>query len=169
MALQTEYPFTLPNGFVEQDGGVHKSGIMRLATAADEILPQKDPRVPQRNPAVSGRVQAGHTRRGKSPGDRRPVCPGFDLPSGALPPHQWRGGLDPKNEVSALQRSSGDESQPGGIVGYPRERVYEEVAFLGYYLHWNSDTILDMSHSERRTWCEEVSKINQQLTEDPTR
>ena len=50
MALQTEYPFTLPNGFVEQDGGVHKSGIMRLATAADEILPQKDPRV-HSNPA----------------------------------------------------------------------------------------------------------------------
>jgi len=50
MALQTEFEFTLPNGFVEEDGNVHRSGLMRLATAADEILPQKDPRV-QSNPA----------------------------------------------------------------------------------------------------------------------
>ncbi|MBL9135552.1 MAG: hypothetical protein JNK85_06770 [Verrucomicrobiales bacterium] len=49
MALQTEYEFALPNGYVE-DGQVHKRGVMRLATAADEILPQKDPRV-QGNPA----------------------------------------------------------------------------------------------------------------------
>ena len=49
MALQTEYEFSLPNGFVE-DGDLHKKGVMRLATAADEILPQKDPRV-QSNPA----------------------------------------------------------------------------------------------------------------------
>ncbi len=45
MPLQTEFEFTLPNGFVEQDGNVHRKGLMRLATAADEILPQKDPRV----------------------------------------------------------------------------------------------------------------------------
>lgn len=50
MVLQTEYEFTLPRGFVDQDGNLHKDGVMRLATAADEILPMKDPRV-QRNPA----------------------------------------------------------------------------------------------------------------------
>jgi hypothetical protein len=50
MALQTDFEFALPNGFVEQDGNLHKKGVMRLATAADEILPQKDPRV-QSNPA----------------------------------------------------------------------------------------------------------------------
>ncbi|HSI12969.1 MAG TPA: hypothetical protein VK961_13050 [Chthoniobacter sp.] len=49
MPLQTEYEFILPNGFVE-DGTVHRQGNMRLATAADEILPQRDPRV-QNNPA----------------------------------------------------------------------------------------------------------------------
>ena len=43
--IQTEYPFTLPKGFVDQDGNIHKEGTMRLATAADEILPLKDPRV----------------------------------------------------------------------------------------------------------------------------
>ena len=50
MALQTEYEFSLPKGYVDGDGTLHKKGIMRLATAADEILPQKDPRV-QSNPA----------------------------------------------------------------------------------------------------------------------
>jgi hypothetical protein len=50
MALQTEFPFTLPKGYVDDEGGLHRQGVMRLATAADEILPQKDPRV-QSNPA----------------------------------------------------------------------------------------------------------------------
>ncbi|MFC5368191.1 hypothetical protein [Salinirubrum litoreum] len=43
--LQTEFQFTLPNGFVSEDGTLHREGTMRLATAADEILPLKDPRV----------------------------------------------------------------------------------------------------------------------------
>jgi hypothetical protein len=43
--LQTEYEFTLPRGYVDPDGDVHKEGVMRLATAADEIVPYKDPRV----------------------------------------------------------------------------------------------------------------------------
>jgi hypothetical protein len=43
--LQTEFEFTLPVGYVDQAGTVHKQGTMRLATAADEILPLRDPRV----------------------------------------------------------------------------------------------------------------------------
>ncbi|MCB0258574.1 MAG: phage tail assembly protein [Calditrichaeota bacterium] len=50
MAFQTEFEFTLPKGYVDSEGNLHKSGVMRLATAADEILPQKDARVHQ-NPA----------------------------------------------------------------------------------------------------------------------
>ncbi len=45
--LQTEYEFTLPKGYVDSEGTVHKTGVMRLATAADEIIPQKDPKVQQ--------------------------------------------------------------------------------------------------------------------------
>lgn len=37
MVLQTEYEFTLPRGYVDQEGGIHRRGIMRLATALDEI------------------------------------------------------------------------------------------------------------------------------------
>jgi hypothetical protein len=50
MAFQTEIEFTLPKGYLDPDGTLHRNGIMRLATAADEILPLKDPRV-QQNPA----------------------------------------------------------------------------------------------------------------------
>ncbi len=52
MAVQTEYEFTLPKGYVDSEGNLHKSGVMRLATAADEILPLRDPRV-QQNPAYA--------------------------------------------------------------------------------------------------------------------
>lgn len=50
MAFQTEYSFTLPRGYVDADGNLHKKGIMRLATAADEIHPMRDSRV-QQNPS----------------------------------------------------------------------------------------------------------------------
>ncbi|MFR5601843.1 MAG: phage tail assembly protein [Lachnospiraceae bacterium] len=49
MAFQTEYDFVLPRGYLDKDGILHKEGTMRLANAADEILPLKDPRV-QQNP-----------------------------------------------------------------------------------------------------------------------
>lgn len=45
-----EFEFTLPKGYLDRNGEVHKQGTMRLATAADEILPLRDPRV-QQNPA----------------------------------------------------------------------------------------------------------------------
>jgi hypothetical protein len=45
MSLQTEYPFTLPKGFVDDQGMLHRTGTMRLACARDEIEPLRDPRV----------------------------------------------------------------------------------------------------------------------------
>lgn len=45
--LQTEYEFTLPRGYVDQNGTLHRTGRMRLATAMDEIGPLRDPRVRQ--------------------------------------------------------------------------------------------------------------------------
>jgi hypothetical protein len=48
--FRTEYEFELPMGYLEESGTLHKRGTMRLATAGDEILPQRDPRC-QENPA----------------------------------------------------------------------------------------------------------------------
>jgi len=41
----TEVDFELPKGYVDAEGNLHHKGIMRLSTAADEILSMKDPRV----------------------------------------------------------------------------------------------------------------------------
>lgn len=43
--MQTEFEFTLPRGYIDADGHVHREGTMRLATAQDEIAPLRDPRV----------------------------------------------------------------------------------------------------------------------------
>jgi hypothetical protein len=43
--FQTEIEFELPRGYVDGTGTLHRHGVMRLATAADEILPLRDPRV----------------------------------------------------------------------------------------------------------------------------
>jgi hypothetical protein len=45
--FQTEVEFTLPKGYLDDHGVLHRRGVMRLATAADEILPLRDPRVQQ--------------------------------------------------------------------------------------------------------------------------
>ena len=45
--LQTEFEFTLPHGYVDPEGTVHRRGVMRLATAMDEIAPARDARVRQ--------------------------------------------------------------------------------------------------------------------------
>jgi hypothetical protein len=48
--LRTEFPFELPRGYVDGSGNVHRSGIMRLATGRDELVPLRDDRV-RENPA----------------------------------------------------------------------------------------------------------------------
>lgn len=45
MSLQVEFEFTLPKGYYDENGTLHKDGTMRLATARDEIAPLRDPRV----------------------------------------------------------------------------------------------------------------------------
>lgn len=49
MAFQTEFEFTLPKGYMDMNGVLHREGVMRLANAGDEILPLRDSRV-QQNP-----------------------------------------------------------------------------------------------------------------------
>jgi hypothetical protein len=45
--FRTEIEFDLPKGYLDDAGTLHRHGVMRLATAADEILPLRDPRVQQ--------------------------------------------------------------------------------------------------------------------------
>lgn len=50
--MQTEFEFTLPKGYLDEDGNIHRKGIMRLSKAMDEIVPLRDPRV-KSNPAYA--------------------------------------------------------------------------------------------------------------------
>jgi len=50
--IQTEFEFTLPKGYLDGDGNLHRKGVMRLSRAMDEIVPMRDPRV-KSNPAYA--------------------------------------------------------------------------------------------------------------------
>ena len=54
-------------------------------------------------------------------------------------------------------------------MGYPLDRLYEEVAFLAYYFHWDCETVLTLDHRERQRWCHEISSINRRLNGEEAR
>src|SRR5438132_14137972 len=66
MAFKTEFEFTLPKGYVDEKGKLHRKGVMRLATAKDEIIPLQDFRV-KNNRAYLGIIllSRGITRLGE--------------------------------------------------------------------------------------------------------
>ena len=47
---------------------------------------------------------------------------------------------------------------------YPQERIYQEMTFLSYYLHWSRDEVMRLNQLERRRWCREVSAVNKKLS-----
>jgi len=52
------------------------------------------------------------------------------------------------------------------IPAYPKDRLYEEIAFLAYHFHWPYDDILNMEHRDRLKWCAQVSRINKKINEE---
>lgn len=54
----------------------------------------------------------------------------------------------------------------GRVPLYPQDRMYQEMAFLAYYLHWSNQALMELDHWERRRWCREVSAINKKLSGD---
>lgn len=51
------------------------------------------------------------------------------------------------------------------MIGYPLDRLREEVAYLAYHFHWPLVDILNLEHAERQAWLEEIGSINQRLNE----
>ncbi len=45
---------------------------------------------------------------------------------------------------------------------YAADRLFEEVAYVAYYLHWDLDAILDLEHPIRRRFIDEIGSINRQ-------
>lgn len=54
-------------------------------------------------------------------------------------------------------------------MGYPSDRLFEEVAYIAYHFHWPYDEILRLEHRERQRWVGEVARINRRLNEESTR
>ncbi len=66
--------------------------------------------------------------------------------------------------MSPLQCSvCGGISISGGVISYPSNKLYEEVAFIAYHFHWARDDILNLDHTNRQRWVSEINKINQQI------
>ena len=219
--MQTEFEFELPKGYVDQNGDLHKRGTMRLATAADEILPLRDPRVQQNAgyltiillsrvvtrlgslSTVNTRVieslftmdlaylQDMYQRINMSEMPHYQItCPhcnqqlryrgifllglrGRALPrrtrgsrSGACRRKARRPALTPGGICPAGGDSSLSRKSARGMSLYPQDRLYQEMAFLAYYLHWSDQALMALDHWERRRWCREVSAINQKLSGD---
>ena len=53
------------------------------------------------------------------------------------------------------------------MKSYPEELLFREMAFIAYYLHWSREEIMQLEHAERRRWCEEISRINRELNDEP--
>ena len=52
---------------------------------------------------------------------------------------------------------------PGGIVTYAADRLYEEVAYVAYYLHWSREEILDLEHPERQRFVAQIGALNTRI------
>ncbi|MFD5110368.1 DUF6760 family protein [Streptomyces cinereoruber] len=53
----------------------------------------------------------------------------------------------------------------GGILTYTADRLWEEVVYVAYYLHWSADSVLDLEHPARQRVIEEIGRINQRISE----
>jgi hypothetical protein len=51
------------------------------------------------------------------------------------------------------------------MIGYPLERLHEEVAYVAYHFHWPLLDILNLEHQQRQQWVKEIAKINRRLNE----
>lgn len=63
------------------------------------------------------------------------------------------------------QPFSGGASLIGGILGYPSDKLQEEVAFIAYHFHWPLEDIFGLVHRDRQGWVEEIIKIRQRTAE----
>ncbi len=50
-------------------------------------------------------------------------------------------------------------------MGYPLDRLYEEVAYIAYHFHWSREEVLVMEHRERQAWVEQIAALNQRINE----
>jgi len=52
---------------------------------------------------------------------------------------------------------------PGKMIGYPRDQLFREVAFIAYHFHWSLKEILSLDHKTRLRFIDEISNINREI------
>ena len=57
----------------------------------------------------------------------------------------------------------GSGARRGGTLGYPLDRLHEEVAYIAYHFHWPLEAVLALEHADRRRWVAEIAQINRRL------
>jgi hypothetical protein len=169
--LQTEFPFTLPKGYVDDDGTLHKTGIMRLACARDEIEPLRDGRVKENEAyatvIVLARVvtQLG-TVTGSPPG-RSSRC---SSPTSATC-RTCTGSSTSRTRASSTRWSPEPLSRRRRwrwVRALRHDELWQEIAFLAYHLHWDFDRLLDLEHGDRIRLLREVGGLNERAWQGVT-
>ena len=140
-------------------GVLHRRGVMRLATAADEILPLRDPRV-QQNPAYLTVIVLARviTRLGALPdidtARRSRVCspPISTICSGST---SSINAVEETDRRRQAPRRPGRRAAPRCGAHAPwgkheglsaRRRLYEEMAFIARHFHWSRDELMALEH-----------------------
>jgi hypothetical protein len=49
------------------------------------------------------------------------------------------------------------------MMGYPSDRLHEEVAYIAYHFHWPYDQVMGLEHGERARWVAEIARINRRI------
>jgi hypothetical protein len=115
--FQTEIEFELPKGFVDDAGTLHRHGTMRLATAADEILPLRDPRVQQNESYLAVIVLARViTRLGSLPDVHTGVIEGLYASDFAYLQQLYE-------RFNALDDEAALAGRPGAVPAKPLRRI----------------------------------------------
>jgi len=52
------------------------------------------------------------------------------------------------------------------MTTYATDRMFEEIAYVAYHLHWSMDEILDLEHPLRQRFVEEIGRINRRIAEE---
>ena len=174
--LRTEFAFVLPRGYVDDERGRpprrRRCGWPRPRTRSCRSAIHASARTRRTSrcsccrgsspgSASLSEVTSGHRRE---PVRLRPGIPPGPVPTGQPGGHQpgRRHAVPP---ASTSSRSTWRAEQPGGIVTYATDRLFEEVAYVAYHFHWSIDEILDLEHPDRQRFVEEIGRINERLNE----
>ncbi|MEM7092081.1 MAG: hypothetical protein AAF567_03690 [Actinomycetota bacterium] len=88
--------------------------------------------------------------------------------------------LDELETWAEKLRAAFDRTGPGGTAGaaqavvtsddglshYRAQELWQEIAYLGYHLHWDLNTLLDMEHKDRRFMVRQVAELNEKAWEE---